>query len=343
MRGRRHFLSPPARCPRRRSPAWPPGRWPGSRPPAARLPVGSPRASACCWRRCWLGGLLGRLLLGWSRRHVRRHRGGARPRPTPTCRASSATGQRELDRVVDARERGGRAARGGAARGVPPRGQVAAERAPGEPRPGRGRRGARDPQPDRGHAAQGRERARRATPSGGRSALAAILGQVARLDGCCGPAGRSSRPSRVPAPVAVGAFLAAVPTLYRRAGDCGGRDARLDAAPPRAARRPRARRPRARQPGAERHPVMPAGGRVTLARAAAWATTSCSGRGHRPRRARPIRATTLFEPFVTGRPEGTGLGLAIVREVAAAHGGTARAVARPGRHHLRAGAAMAAS
>jgi len=32
----------------------------------------------------------------------------------------------------------------------------------------------------------------------------------------------------------------------------------------------------------------------------------------------------LFEPFVTGRPEGTGLGLSIVREVAEAHGGTAR-------------------
>jgi signal transduction histidine kinase len=32
----------------------------------------------------------------------------------------------------------------------------------------------------------------------------------------------------------------------------------------------------------------------------------------------------LFEPFVTGRPDGTGLGLSIVREVAVAHGGTAR-------------------
>jgi signal transduction histidine kinase len=30
---------------------------------------------------------------------------------------------------------------------------------------------------------------------------------------------------------------------------------------------------------------------------------------------------TLFEPFVTGRPEGTGLGLAIAREIAEAHGG----------------------
>jgi hypothetical protein len=37
----------------------------------------------------------------------------------------------------------------------------------------------------------------------------------------------------------------------------------------------------------------------------------------------PAIRTSLFEPFVTGRPDGTGLGLAIVREIALAHRGTA--------------------
>jgi len=40
----------------------------------------------------------------------------------------------------------------------------------------------------------------------------------------------------------------------------------------------------------------------------------------------PAIRAGLFEPFVTGRPDGTGLGLAIVREIALAHRGEARLV-----------------
>ncbi len=38
----------------------------------------------------------------------------------------------------------------------------------------------------------------------------------------------------------------------------------------------------------------------------------------------PAEAERIFEPFVTGRAEGVGLGLSLVREIAGAHGGTAR-------------------
>jgi nitrogen-specific signal transduction histidine kinase len=38
----------------------------------------------------------------------------------------------------------------------------------------------------------------------------------------------------------------------------------------------------------------------------------------------------LFEPFVTGRADGTGLGLSLVREIANAHGGSARLTSTPG-------------
>jgi signal transduction histidine kinase len=71
----------------------------------------------------------------------------------------------------------------------------------------------------------------------------------------------------------------------------------------------------------------PAGGRVTLRaeRSNDRLVFSVADTGHGvPEEMR----NHLFEPFVTGRPEGTGLGLAIVREIAEAHGGTARAIHR---------------
>lgn len=49
----------------------------------------------------------------------------------------------------------------------------------------------------------------------------------------------------------------------------------------------------------------------------------------------PALAATLFDPFVTGRPDGVGLGLAIAREIAAAHGGTLSLVPGAAGAHFR--------
>jgi signal transduction histidine kinase len=71
----------------------------------------------------------------------------------------------------------------------------------------------------------------------------------------------------------------------------------------------------------------PPGGRVTLCAEPSpdrlTFSVADSGRGV-PEHVRDH----LFEPFVTARPDGTGLGLAVVREIAEAHGGTARAIHR---------------
>lgn len=69
--------------------------------------------------------------------------------------------------------------------------------------------------------------------------------------------------------------------------------------------------------------AAPAGSRVCVAvhRTAQQVVLSVRDQGPGPPSS--IR-DALFEPFVTGRADGTGLGLSIVREVAEAHGGSAR-------------------
>lgn len=69
--------------------------------------------------------------------------------------------------------------------------------------------------------------------------------------------------------------------------------------------------------------AAPCGSRVELAAFARDRRLVLSVRDPGPGPPASIR-DHLFEPFVTGRPDGTGLGLSIVREVAEAHGGTAR-------------------
>ncbi len=69
----------------------------------------------------------------------------------------------------------------------------------------------------------------------------------------------------------------------------------------------------------------PAGGCVTVMAVARDGQVSLGVSDTGPGIALDLRER-LFEPFVTGRADGTGLGLAIVREIARAHGGEARLV-----------------
>jgi signal transduction histidine kinase len=74
--------------------------------------------------------------------------------------------------------------------------------------------------------------------------------------------------------------------------------------------------------------AAPAGSRIRVAaeRRAEGLVLSVHDEGNGP----PAEIVDhLFEPFVTGRAEGTGLGLSIVREVAEAHGGSARFATTP--------------
>jgi signal transduction histidine kinase len=65
------------------------------------------------------------------------------------------------------------------------------------------------------------------------------------------------------------------------------------------------------------------GGRVTLLgeRRGDGVVISVEDTGHG---VDPALGQTIFDPFVTGRPDGTGLGLAIARELVQAHGGQLR-------------------
>jgi hypothetical protein len=150
-----------------------------------------------------------------------------------------------------------------------------------------------------------------------RAALEAILGQVARLEHLTGELLTMTQP-RVPAPAPcdLPAFLEAAAADHRTEAtqidvDSPALTAHLDATLLRRALDELLH-------NARHH--SPAGGRITL-RATARPdgialTVSDSGPGV-PEALRQ----TLFEPFVTGRPEGTGLGLAIAREMIETLGG----------------------
>ena len=153
-------------------------------------------------------------------------------------------------------------------------------------------------------------------------ALSLVIAQVDRLDGLVRrllTAAERDPPQRVE--TALAPLLEACAAAHRDAARQHGRDIMVSAAAGTAWLDPAQIRRALDNLVANALEAAGAGAvSLSVARVADRVVFSVSDRGGGPPEA--IRAT-LFEPFVTGRPEATGLGLSIVREIARAHGGTA--------------------
>jgi signal transduction histidine kinase len=265
-----------------------------------------------------VSGWLTWLVSAWSR-HVRDieaaladHEAGALPRLAPT-------GERELDRIIAALNTA--AGRVAVAQGEAA--SLAGRVAASERMAALGRVAAGVAHEIRNPIAAIRLKAENALAGDDarrQSALATILGQVARLDRLLGELLTMTQ-RRVAAPEAVqlDAFLGAAASEQPEGAD---RIAVSAAAivvwiDPGLVRRI--------LDNLLRNAVQHVGtsGRITLSGEIIGAGLRIAVRDDGPGVAADLRAS-LFEPFVTGRADGTGLGLAIARECAEAHGGVLR-------------------
>jgi signal transduction histidine kinase len=164
-----------------------------------------------------------------------------------------------------------------------------------------------------------------------RSALAAVLEQVARLDRLLGELlAMTQRREPAPTSVALDAFLRATAAEQPEGADritVEAPAARVQLDPAIVGRVLDNLLRNAVQHIAPDGQVRLIGGLSTTAKGEGqlWIVVRDDGPGVPD----ALRAS-LFEPFVTGRADGTGLGLAIAREYAEAHGGTLNLIDSPG-------------
>jgi signal transduction histidine kinase len=264
----------------------------------------------------WLGGIL----LSWSQKLARLEASlAARTDDLP---ALPLTGERELDRLVEALNAAGKRVgeerrRAGAAERLAAVGRLAAGIA----------------HEIRNPIAAMRLKAENAIASGdeGRrtSALQSILQQVGRLDGLLRDLlAMTQRREPEPAKADLGRFLKETTEPHRELADAKG--VSLQAAPvPGTPAAPKFDIDQVRR--ALDNLILnavqntPPGGVVTVAAAERDGKLHFRVSDTGPGVPADVRER-LFEPFATARADGTGLGLAIAREIARAHGGEARLV-----------------
>ncbi len=171
------------------------------------------------------------------------------------------------------------------------------------------------------------ENALAAEPERAQAALRSILFQIARLEELLAALRLLTRTAEIhPQAVALLPFLQARLDEVAPAANCNSMVLTLDPAPAVDARwhfdeKSLARAVENLLLNALQH--SPPGGRIALGAAVTADYCRFLVRDTGPGVA-PSQAERIFEPFVTSRAEGVGLGLSLVREIAEAHGGSAR-------------------
>lgn len=262
---------------------------------------------------------LGRTLFVWGRhvRDIEAALAGAGPDGMPAVRR---TGERELDRIIDALNEAGTRL----AEARQQSDKLAARVSRAERLAGLGRVAAGVAHEIRNPIAAARlqgENALAGNDERRREAIRDMLGQIDRLDALVSELlAMTQREAPRPASVDLHAFLAAQLARHKETACAKSFALQVAAAAGSAHLDPDmvGRVLDNLLTNAIRH--APAGGTVTVAAERGpdllTITVADSGGGV------PSEMTGhLFEPFVTGRPDGTGLGLAIARELADAHGG----------------------